>query len=74
MRPAVSPLLARLERITADHGGRVYLAKDATLSPELLPAMYPDLDRYRAVLDEIDPHGRLASDMARRLALRKPGA
>ena len=53
---------------------RVYLAKDATLSSELLPAMYPDLDRYRAVLDEIDPHGRLASDMARRLAIRKPGA
>jgi hypothetical protein len=35
--------------------------------------MYPDLDRYRAVLDEIDPHRRLASDMARRLAIRKPG-
>ena len=71
--PGVSELLARLERITADHGGRVYLAKDATLSCELLPAMYPDLDRYRAVLDEIDPHGRLASDMARRLAIRKRG-
>ena len=71
--PGVSELLARLERITADHGGRVYLAKDATLSCELLPAMYPDLDRYRAVLDEIDPHGRLASDMARRLAIRRPG-
>ena len=41
--------------------------------PSLLPTMYPDLDRYRAVLDEIDPHGRLASDMARRLAIRKPG-
>jgi decaprenylphospho-beta-D-ribofuranose 2-oxidase len=71
--PGVSELLARLERITADHGGRVYLAKDATLSSELLPAMYPDLDRYRAVLDEIDPHRRLASDMARRLAIRRPG-
>jgi decaprenylphospho-beta-D-ribofuranose 2-oxidase len=69
--PGVSELLARLERITADHGGRVYLAKDATLPPELLPAMYPDLDRYRAVLDEIDPHGRLSSDMARRLAIRR---
>jgi hypothetical protein len=34
--------------------------------------MYPDLDRYRAVLDEIDPHGRLSSDMARRLAIRRP--
>ena len=70
--PGVDELLAGLERIAVDHGGRVYLAKDATLAPELLPRMYPDLDRFRAVLDEIDPHGRLASDMARRLAIRKP--
>jgi decaprenylphospho-beta-D-ribofuranose 2-oxidase len=70
--PGVNELLARLERITADHGGRIYLAKDATLSPDLLPTMYPELDRFRAVLDDIDPHGRLTSDMARRLAIRKP--
>lgn len=70
--PGVGPLMAGLERITADHGGRVYLAKDATLHPDLLPRMYPDLAHYRAVLDEIDPAGRLASDLARRLALRKP--
>jgi len=25
------------------------------------------------VLDEVDPHGRMASDMARRLAIRGPG-
>ena len=72
--PGVSELLARLERIAADHGGRVYLAKDSTLHPELLPAMYPDLDRFRAVLDDIDPHRRMNSDMARRLAIRKPAA
>ena len=37
-------------------------------------AMYPDLERYRAVLDEIDPDGRMTSDMARRLAIRKARA
>ena len=72
--PGVKELLARLERITAEAGGRVYLAKDATLSADLLPAMYPDLDRYRAVLDEVDPDGRMGSDMARRLAIRKARA
>jgi decaprenylphospho-beta-D-ribofuranose 2-oxidase len=69
--PGVKELLARLERLAADAGGRVYLAKDATLSADLLPAMYPELDRFRAVLDEIDPQGRMTSDMARRLAIRK---
>ena len=69
--PGVGSLMAELERITADHGGRVYLAKDATLHPALLPTMYPELDLYRAVLDEVDPHERMSSDMARRLAIRK---
>jgi decaprenylphospho-beta-D-ribofuranose 2-oxidase len=67
----VRELLARLERIAADAGGRVYLAKDSTLSADLLPAMYPDLERFRDVLEEIDPDGRLGSDMARRLAIRR---
>jgi decaprenylphospho-beta-D-ribofuranose 2-oxidase len=68
--PGVATLMGELERITADHGGRVYLAKDATLHPALLPIMYPELDRYREVLDEVDPHRRLDSDLARRLGIR----
>jgi decaprenylphospho-beta-D-ribofuranose 2-oxidase len=64
-------LIAELERITADHGGRIYLAKDATLHAALLPAMYPELNHFRAVLDEIDPQGRLGSDLSRRLNIRR---
>ena len=66
----VGALIAELERITADSGGRVYLAKDATLAPEFLPVMYPELPRFRALLDEIDPGQRFMSDMSRRLAIR----
>ncbi len=69
--PGIGDLMSRLEQITADHGGRVYLAKDATLSPALLPTMYPELELYRAVLDEVDPLGRMNSDLARRLGIRK---
>jgi len=69
--PGVTTLLTKLQFITADHGGRVYLAKDDTLPPGQLPAMYPELEEYRAVLAEIDPQGRIDSDLSRRLGIRK---
>ena len=72
--PGVGPLMAELERITADSGGRIYLAKDATLDAALLPIMYPELGRFVSVLDEIDPDRRFMSDMARRLSIRPVAA
>ncbi|MEQ9639295.1 MAG: FAD-binding oxidoreductase [Alphaproteobacteria bacterium] len=69
-RPATRDLLAALETLTLDHGGRIYLAKDSALSPAGLAAMYPELDKYRQVLAEVDPDRRFGSDMATRLRLR----
>lgn len=73
-KPGVTELLQKLERITLDHGGRIYLAKDSVMSAESFAAMYPKLDAMRAVLDKIDPERRLNSDMARRLRIRGDGA
>ena len=44
----------------------MYLAKDARLRPELLPAMYPQLDELREVSAHARPSGVLKSDLARR--------
>lgn len=63
-------LMRLLERLTLDHGGRIYLAKDACLSAAGFAAMYPRLDAFRAVLREVDPRGRMTSGMARRLNIR----
>ncbi|TAD87995.1 MAG: FAD-binding oxidoreductase [Alphaproteobacteria bacterium] len=69
-RATTGELLARLERLTLDAGGRLYLAKDSVASPASIAAMYPDLPAFQAVLAEVDPAGRFTSDMARRLGVR----
>jgi decaprenylphospho-beta-D-ribofuranose 2-oxidase len=67
----VTALMSRLEQITLDHGGRIYLAKDALLSPAGFRAMYPALPDLQVVLEAVDPHGIMVSDLARRLRIRE---
>lgn len=68
---ASADLIRRLNSMTLDAGGRVYLAKDALLPASALPRMHPELDAFRAVCDRLDPEGRMTSDMARRLQIRR---
>jgi decaprenylphospho-beta-D-ribofuranose 2-oxidase len=67
--PGLGAFLDELDEEVADAGGRVYLAKDSRLRPELLAAMYPRLDDFRALRADLDPRGVFVSDLARRLAL-----
>jgi decaprenylphospho-beta-D-ribofuranose 2-oxidase len=73
-RPGLPELLAELERITLDHGGRIYLAKDSCLSAAGVRRMYPKLADFRRVLHRLDPQGRMQSSMGRRLAIREAAA
>jgi len=67
--PSLVDLLGRLDREVAAAGGRVYLAKDSCVHPDLVPTMYPRLAEWRQVRDQLDPAQLINSDLARRLRL-----
>ena len=62
-------LVNDLDRMVLDAGGRHYLAKDATATPEVIRAGYPRLGEWLAVRRRADPTGVFVSDQARRLDL-----
>jgi decaprenylphospho-beta-D-ribofuranose 2-oxidase len=67
--PGLAGLLDRLDQLVLEAGGRVYLAKDSRVPPDVLAQMYPGLEEFRKLRAELDPAGLLASDLSRRLGL-----
>ena len=69
-RDNAKDLIARLEDMTKDAGGRLYLAKDALATGPAIKAMYPEHGDWTKLADKADPDHAFATDMTRRLDLR----
>ncbi|MBX7547349.1 FAD-binding oxidoreductase [Streptomyces sp. NPDC004232] len=67
--PGLAAFLDGLDEEVAAAGGRVGLARDSRLRPDLLTAMYPRAADFRALRARLDPRGVFTSDLSRRLAL-----
>lgn len=70
MRRGTLDLLNELDRITHDHGGRIYLAKDVCSTPQRLRQGYPDFNAFNAVRAEATGvPDKFASQLSQRLEL-----
>jgi decaprenylphospho-beta-D-ribofuranose 2-oxidase len=67
--PELFSFLNRLDEIVLRHSGRVYLAKDARLSPQSFRAMYPRFGEWLEIKKKLDPEGCFDSDLAHRLEM-----
>ena len=67
--PGLQAFLHELDTIVLDHGGRIYLAKDAQMQRETFAAMYPRLDEFQEIQRRLDPDAIMSSTQARRLGI-----
>jgi len=69
IKPQSLALMDRLDAITAEHGGRLYLTKDSRMSREMLARGYPRLDEFRRIRRAHGLDGRFQSLQSKRLEL-----
>ena len=64
---ALRGLLATLNDIAAEAGGRIYFAKDSALTPAQTRSMYgAALEQFHALKQQYDPQGLLSTDLYQR--------
>lgn len=62
-------LMSELDRITIDHGGRFYLAKDSRMTAETLRRADPRVDGFLSMRGEASRSGAFASGQSERLRI-----
>jgi decaprenylphospho-beta-D-ribofuranose 2-oxidase len=70
--PSLPARLDELDRMLLELGGRLYLAKDARMKPELFFRGYPNAHEFCRRLRVLDPSAKFQSLQSRRLGLHVP--
>ena len=69
LAPKLFPLLEELDRLVADHGGKVYLAKDARMKQPLFDVFYPRAAEVRTHLNKFTGVSKFQSHLSQRLSI-----
>jgi decaprenylphospho-beta-D-ribofuranose 2-oxidase len=66
---AALELCSQLDRVVLDYGGRIYLSKDARMSPETFRACYPRWQEFEELRARHGASGKFSTLQSRRLGL-----
>jgi len=69
IEPELFPLLDRLDSMVLDYGGRIYLTKDARMSPATFRCGYGEWEAFQAVRNTYGTAGMFRSHQSLRLGL-----
>ena len=69
IEPGLFDLLNRLDEILVDHGGRIYLAKDARVSQSVFEKGYPAIEQFRQLRQQYNMKEKLNSLQSRRVGI-----
>ncbi|MEE8483350.1 MAG: FAD-binding protein, partial [Nitrospinota bacterium] len=69
VRPGLERFLVELDAIVLDHGGRLYLTKDARMSGEFFRKTYKRAEEFIKLKNSFDPDGKFASLQSKRLGI-----
>lgn len=69
IEPRLFPLLDEMDQVVLDHGGRLYLAKDARMSASVFSQSYPRLTQFQAIREAHGLSNKFSSLQSRRLAI-----
>lgn len=61
--------LAELDSIVLEYGGRIYLSKDARMSPETFKSGYPNYQDWKGLIERFNPQFKFSSSQSERLKI-----
>ena len=69
VRDGLLEFLDDLDKVVLEHGGRIYMSKDARMKPEILQGGYPELGKFKEIVKKYNPDGKIHSIQSDRLFL-----